>query len=339
VCRDPGDPPVDPPRRPHWAQGATGAQGPTGACCQGPTGPQGNVGPQRPANGPTGATGGQGATGATGGQGPTGPCCQGPQGPTGGQGATGSVGPTGTQGNIGPQGATGGQGATGSQGPTGTQGPQGSGAQGPQGNTGAQGPTGNCCQGPTGPAGSVGSPGSDSIIAFASGTVPLQLVTVTGTNIGTASTGALIGFGNAMSPVDISGSPRIFESATQSNFSFTMPRNGTITNMAATFFIYPTVIIGAGISVAIYAQLWASPPGSNDFAIITPVPAIVQLNSSSLIGTVTQGVVVYGSASGLSIFIPVQTRLVLVFSTIATGSGTLAATTVTGFASGGVSFS
>jgi hypothetical protein len=130
------------------------------------------------ATGPTGASGAVGQTGATGVQGPT--------GPQGVQGATGAQGPTGAQGT---QGATGPQGSTGPQGPTGVTGVQGA--------TGPQGATGVGATGATGPQGATGASSFTggtltSNLTLAAGTTSLSPLTFqSGTNLTTATAGAV----------------------------------------------------------------------------------------------------------------------------------------------------
>ena len=151
----------------------------------------------------TGATGINGATGATGINGATGV-----QGPTGVQGATGVDGATGIQGPTGVtgvDGATGPEGSTGVQGPTGAAGVDGAtgiqGSTGPVGVSGATGPQGDPggATGATGPVGATGAGGGSftggtltsnlTLVAGATGVSPLTFQS--GTNLSTATAGAV----------------------------------------------------------------------------------------------------------------------------------------------------
>ena len=330
--------------------GATGAQGligPTGA-----TGVQGEVGPQGPQGlvGPTGATGAQGLigpTGATGAQGLIGPTgatgAQGLIGPTGATGAQGLIGPTGAtgaQGLIGPTGATGAQGLIGPTGATGAQGligPTGAtGAQGlvgPTGATGAQGligPTGATgAQGLIGPTGATGVAGSSAIIPYASG-LPVSLTTVVGGLVGTTS---LVGFGNSATGVNIVGGVIDLTGAagTLLNMSFSVPRAGTITSIAAYFSITAGLSL-IGSTITIKAQLYQSTTPDNKFSAVSGAEVNLTLTD-----TITLGAVRHGITTGLNIQVQPQTRLLLVFS--ATASGLSLVNTVAGYASAGVSIS
>ncbi|KPC97457.1 hypothetical protein LR69_04310 [Geobacillus sp. BCO2] len=88
---------------------------------------------------------------------------------------------------------------------------------GPTGPTGPIGP-----QGPTGPTGPTGPAGAGAIIPFASGTT----VVLTATIAGLADTASLIGFGNAASSISLVGGT--INLGGTSNFSFTIPRSGSL---------------------------------------------------------------------------------------------------------------
>ena len=335
--------------------GATGAQGligPTGATGVGLIGPtgatgvQGEIGPQGPQGlvGPTGATGAQGLigpTGATGAQGLIGPTgatgAQGLVGPTGATGAQGLIGPTGAtgvQGEIGPQGPqglvgpTGATGAQGLIGPTGATGVQGEvGPQGPQGLVGPTGATG--AQGLIGPTGATGVAGSSAIIPYASG-LPVSLTTVVGGLVGTTS---LVGFGNSATGVNIVGGVIDLTGAagTLLNMSFSVPRAGTITSIAAYFSITAGLSL-IGSTITIKAQLYQSTTPDNKFSAVSGAEVNLTLTD-----TITLGAVRHGITTGLNIQVQPQTRLLLVFS--ATASGLSLVNTVAGYASAGVSIS
>ncbi|MGG7323814.1 exosporium glycoprotein BclB-related protein [Clostridium baratii] len=336
--------------------GATGAQGligPTGA-----TGVQGEIGPQGPQGlvGPTGATGAQGLIGPTGATG-----VQGEIGPQGPQGLVGPTGATGAQGLIGPTGATGvglsgivafnpedeagyriGQVVTykgstyivNNDSPTGVPGESpdyqliaAAGLQGPQGLVGPTGATG--AQGLIGPTGATGVAGSSAIIPYASG-LPVSLTTVVGGLVGTTS---LVGFGNSATGVNIVGGVIDLTGAagTLLNMSFSVPRAGTITSIAAYFSITAGLSL-IGSTITIKAQLYQSTTSDNKFSAV--LGAEVNL---TLTDTITLGAVRHGITTGLNIQVQPQTRLLLVFS--ATASGLSLVNTVAGYASAGVSIS
>ncbi|AOT69343.1 exosporium glycoprotein BclB-related protein [Geosporobacter ferrireducens] len=301
--------------------GATGPAGPTGAT--GPAGPTGATGPAGPtgATGPAGPTGATGPAGATGATGPAGPA--GPTGPTGPTGATGPAGPTGATGPAGPTGATGPAGPTGATGPAGA-----TGATGPAGPTGATGPAG--ATGETGPAGPTGATGSSAIIPFASGG-PVAMTTTVG---GLVDTAGLVGFGNSASNIsaaggmiDLTGAP-LFPVI---DFAFSVPRAGTITSIAA-FFSTTVALALLTETVTVTAQLYISGAPDNTFI---PIPGATVTLTPTLSGIVGAGTVLTGFTDGLVIPVAPEDRLLMAFTI--TGTGITVLTTVTGYASAGVS--
>ncbi|BFK80181.1 hypothetical protein I3900191A7_03260 [Clostridium baratii] len=312
-------------------QGPQGLVGPTGATGVGLIGPTGATGAQG-LIGPTGATGVQGEIGPQGPQGLVGPTgatgAQGLIGPTGATGVQGEVGPQGPQGLVGPTGATGAQGLIGPTGATGAQG-----LVGPTGATGAQGligPTGATgAQGLIGPTGATGVAGSSAIIPYASG-LPVSLTTVVGGLVGTTS---LVGFGNSATGVNIVGGVIDLTGAagTLLNMSFSVPRAGTITSIAAYFSITAGLSL-IGSTITIKAQLYQSTTPDNKFSAVSGAEVNLTLTD-----TITLGAVRHGITTGLNIQVQPQTRLLLVFS--ATASGLSLVNTVAGYASAGVSIS
>ncbi|MED2761621.1 exosporium glycoprotein BclB-related protein [Bacillus thuringiensis] len=257
-----------------------------------------------------GATPGGGATGPTG---PTGP----------GGGATGATGPTGDTGATGATGPTGDTGATGATGPTGDTGATGlTGPTGDTGATGATGPTGG-----TGGTGATGATGAGAVIPFASGT-PVGLVTVIG---GLANTGALLGFGSSYFPVTVSGaSITIGPVPPVNDFAFVAPRAGTITSLAGFFSV--TVAVGLALgSIQIQMQLYSAPAASNTFTPVgTPLLLTPAFSAPIAIGDTSSGI------SAQAIAVAPQDKLLLVVSS--TTPGFDIATTITGFASAGITF-
>ncbi|MBE7681209.1 exosporium glycoprotein BclB-related protein [Paenibacillus sp. P13VS] len=307
--------------------GATGAPGSTGVT--GATGAPGSTG----VTGATGAPGSTGVTGATGSPGATGIT-----GATGFPGATGVTGATGTPGSTGVTGATGSPGATGVTGATGTPGSTGvTGATGAPGSTGVTGATG--APGATGVTGATGAPGSTgatgaagagAIIPYASG-LPVSLTTVLG---GLLNTSSLVGFGNSASGVSVNGGIIDLTGAagTLLNFAFSASRAGTITSLAA-YFSTTAGLSLVGSTITITAQLFRSTTPNNSF---TAVPGAVVTLTPSLTGVLALGTISSGLTTGLSIPVAASDRLLMVFSASVT-AGIDVATTLAGYASGGLS--
>ncbi|MEK5253313.1 exosporium glycoprotein BclB-related protein [Paenibacillus sp. FSL F4-0125] len=310
------------------ANGVTGAVGATGAT--GATGPQGVQGIQG-ATGAAGANGVAGAVGATGATGATG--LQGVQGIQGVTGATGAAGANGVTGAVGATGATGLQGVQGIQGVTGATGAVGAngvtGAVGATGATGATGPQGvQGIQGATGATGAAGASGASTIIPFSSG-APITVTTIAG---GLTGTVAMLGFGNSYSgastignTIDLTGNY-----GSNLNLAFVVPRNGTITSMYA-FFSTTTAISLVGTTVNIQAQMYKAGSNSNSF---TPISGAAVSFVPGFTGIISIGSISTGSATGLNAAVQAGDRLMLVFTSTATGLSLINA--VTGYASAGI---
>jgi len=201
---------------------------------------------------------------------------------------------------------------TGPCGPEGKRGPKGlTGPEGKEGLNGIQGPKGN-----------------GSIIAFSSG-LPISVTTV---DIGLTGIIALIGFGSSGSTlttlsgnIDITGGP-----SELLNFAFSVPRDGTITSISAYFSTVDALSL-VGSEITIKAQLYSSNVPNN---IFLPIPGSIVTLAPVLTGVVPVGDVSNGITSNISIPITVGTRLLLVFSTTATGESLI--NTVLGYASAGL---
>ncbi|MBU3166315.1 bclB domain-containing protein [Clostridium estertheticum] len=231
------------------------------------------------------------------------------------------MGATGVTGDTGITGATGATGATGVTGDTGI-----TGATGITGVTGATGITG--ATGDTGTTGVTGATGLGAIIPFASG-IPIVMTTILG---GLVGTGGVVGFGSSApgvsllgGTIDLTGGAGILL-----NFAFSVPRDGTITSVAA---YYSNVLALAlvGSTVTITAQLYSSTTPDNTF---TPIPGAVATLAPPLTGIVGLGGTSNGITTGLSIPVTAQTRLLMVFSSTAAGLSLI--NTVTGYASAGI---
>lgn len=262
----------------------------------------------------------RGPRGATGADGPIGPA--GADGPIGPTGADGAIGPTGADGPLGPTGADGAIGPTGADGaigPTGADGPLG-----PTGADGAIGPTG--ADGAIGPTGATG--GGGAIIPFASG-VPLVLTTITGGLVGTPG---FLGFGTSAPGLTITaGTIDLTNPAgTQTNFAFSVPRAGTITDIAVFFSVTVPLAI-PGTTITINAELYQSTIPDNIFTAVagTSVNLSPALTDPVVIGNISKGLL-----TGLSIPVTPETRLLLVFTATAAGASLI--NTITGYASAGI---
>ncbi|QLG39134.1 spore surface glycoprotein BclB [Paenibacillus sp. E222] len=306
--------------------GATGTAGTTGV-----TGATGTAG----TTGVTGATGTAGTTGATGATGTAG--VTGVTGATGTAGTTGVTGATGTAGTTGVTGATGTAGVTGVTGATGTAGTTGvTGATGTAGTTGVTGTTGTAgttgatgATGTAGVTGATGATGSGAIIPYASG-LPVALTTVLG---GLLNTSSLVGFGNSATGVSVNGGIIDLTGAagTLLNFAFSASRTGTITSLAA-YFSTTAGLSLVGSTVTITAQLFRSTTPNNSF---TAVPGALVTLAPPLTGILALGTISSGLTTGLSIPVAAGDRLLMVFSASVT-AGVDVATTIAGYASGGL---
>ncbi|VBB05891.1 Hypothetical protein LUCI_1102 [Lucifera butyrica] len=238
-----------------------------------------------------------------------------------GVGPPGPPGPAGPQGPVGPQGPAGAVGAAGAAGATGA-----AGVAGVTGATGATGAVG--VAGVTGATGATGAAGNGSIIPFASGDT-VALTTIAG---GLAGTAGFVGFGSSApsltglgSIIDLTGATGIIL-----DFAFSMPRDGTITSIAA-YFSTTAALSLVGTTVTITAQLYSSTTPDNTFS---PIAGTAVTLSPALTGIVNLGTVSNGALTGLSIPVTSQTRLLLVV--FATAAGLSLVNTVVGYISAGV---
>jgi len=238
-------------------------------------------------------------------------------GPTGATGATGPTGDTGPTG-AGVTGPTGDTGLTGATGPTGDTGPTGAGVTGPTGDTGLTGATG-----PTGDTGPTGATGGGAIIPYASGIVPVTLVSV---NVGVAlATGALLGFGSSSDGISLELTGELELDAAIGDYAFVAPRDGKITSLAGFFSsAAPITVAGSHIQLQIFI---ADNPLSNTFDPQVPVLALAPtLPVVALPGATAANII-----QGLNIPVSAGDKI-LVYATVE--SATLA--TVIGFISAGI---
>jgi BclB C-terminal domain-containing protein len=231
-------------------------------------------------------------------------------------------------GAVGPTGATGATGATGSTGATGVTGPTGATGAGATGATGATG-----ASGATGATGATGSSGAGAIIPFASG----QPVVVSTTAVGAPGQRVLLGFGSsAQAPSVVGGTMDLTGvtggTSTNVNFAFSVPRDGTITSIAAYFSTTASLNL-VGTTIVLTGQLYQSTTPDNTFAA---VPAAVVTLAPALSGFgLPVGTVSNGMINGLAIPVTAGTRLLFVGS--ATETGISLGTSTPGYWSAGVS--
>ena len=172
---------------------------------------------------------------------------------------------------------------------------------------------------------------ASTIIPYASG----EPIYLTSKNTFSAAIPALIGFGSSASgmsttnPIDanldLSGSNQ-----TRLNYAFSIPRAGIIESISGFF---SATVATSSLGASITAQLYGSTTPDN---IFTPIPgALVSLN---LNGAIAVGSVFHGITTGLNIPISAETRLLMVYKTVATNSfGDNIIQIFNGYASGAVS--
>ncbi len=168
-----------------------------------------------------------------------------------------------------------------------------------------------------------------ALVPFSSG-LPITMTTVVG---GLPGTSSIIGFGNSATDVSIAGGAINLTggAGTLLNFAFSMPADGTITDMSA-FFSSTAALVLIGSAIDITAQLYSSSTPDNTF---TAVPGASVTLSPTLTGILTLGTTASGTTSGLSIPVTAGTRLLLVFSAQVT-AGIDVSTTIFGYGSAGV---
>ncbi|WKB34799.1 exosporium glycoprotein BclB-related protein [Terrilactibacillus sp. S3-3] len=149
---------------------------------------------------------------------------------------------------------------------------------------------------------------------------------------GLVGTGSLVGFGSSAVGVSLAGSTIDLTGAagTLLNFAFSVPRDGTITSIAA-YFSTTAALSLVGSTMTITAQLYSSPTPNNLF---TPIPGAFVTLAPPLTGIISIGAISSGITTGLTIPVTSETRLLLVFS--ATASGLSLVNTAAGYASAGI---
>ncbi|MBM7554010.1 exosporium glycoprotein BclB-related protein [Thalassobacillus pellis] len=189
-------------------------------------------------------------------------------------------------------------------------------------------------RGPQGIQGEPGVPGAGAIIPFSSGT-PSEMTMVLDDVVGTAS---LLGFGNSANDVTIAEDGTISLTGAEGlalNMAFSVPREGTITSIAAYFSTLAAVDL-LGSEITISAQLYRSAaPATDQF---TPIEGASVDLAPALTGTIEIGTSLQGLTDGLEIPVEPGDRLLMVFTATVTGGAPLAVV-VTGYSSAGVGIS
>ncbi|MEA4970899.1 MAG: exosporium glycoprotein BclB-related protein [Candidatus Pelethousia sp.] len=143
---------------------------------------------------------------------------------------------------------------------------------------------------------------------------------------------AVVAFGNSTvlpnvlgATIDLTGADGLL-----ANMAFSMPRDGTITDITAYF----SVVLGLtllGTDLTVHAQLYQSTTPDNTF---TPIAGTDIALTPTLSGIINVGDIASGTLSGLNIPVAAETRLLMVFSVTAAGVSLI--NILTGYASGGV---
>jgi BclB C-terminal domain-containing protein len=145
---------------------------------------------------------------------------------------------------------------------------------------------------------------------------------------GLAGIQALIGFGANETALQVGG---LIDTTGLTNVSFSMPRDGVITDIAAYFSVAVAVNLLLS-TVTITAQLYQSTTPDD---IFSPIAGATVTLAPSYAGLITAGDSASGITTGLNIPVTAGTRLLMVFSASVT-EGVDIATIITGFASAGL---
>lgn len=143
------------------------------------------------------------------------------------------------------------------------------------------------------------------------------------------TTGSIIGLGLTSNGVSTAGN-QITLAPGDSNLAYTIPRNGSITSMAAHFVLTAPLTVPAGTVVTIQAQIYKATGVSNVF---NATNAFVNLTSIST--SAAAGFTISGTANNFPLVpVGIGDRLLVVFT--ATQTGPALGTTITGDATAGV---
>ncbi|MPM58183.1 hypothetical protein SDC9_105012 [bioreactor metagenome] len=149
---------------------------------------------------------------------------------------------------------------------------------------------------------------------------------------GLLNTSSAVGFGTNLSGITLTGGAIDLSGLT--NLAFSMPRDGTITSLAAYLSISAAAAL-VGTTVTVTAQLYESTTPDDTFTAVASASATL---APPLTGVVAIGTILTGLTTGLSIPVTAGTRLLLVFSAAVT-AGTDVAAVIAGYASAGLGIS
>lgn len=161
-----------------------------------------------------------------------------------------------------------------------------------------------------------------SIIPFSSGTVPAVLVSAVGGLIGTTS---LVGFGTAIPGVSVLNN-QIELLAPLLSEAFSVPRNGVITSISASF--RATVALTLVGNATVNARIYRAPEGSNTFTATDASVNLTPISNALAVDETISG----NSSNFAPVNVATGDRLLMVFSI----TGPTVATTLTGVASAGI---
>ncbi len=247
-------------------------------------------------------------------------------GATGATGATGAIGATGATGVTGTTGSTGFTGPTGLIGANGTPGSQIYNGMDPPGSTGNNGDyyidtntNTEILYGPKtnegwgsgvsliGPTGSTGPSVPGFIIPYGSG-VPITYKSSENVADGTV---AIVGYNNSISNLTLAGGNGGNVDITSLNdLSFTLPRAGSITNIATTL-IFTSDVDDIG-AVYMFIQFYINRVGSLSPYIFVPVANSVKI--ATIYGSIIEGTSIhYENSIPIPIALSVGDRILLVF--------------------------
>jgi BclB C-terminal domain-containing protein len=152
---------------------------------------------------------------------------------------------------------------------------------------------------------------------------------MTSTPNGLPNTGSALGFGSSLTGINVT-TGIIDDTFLSGTYAFSMPDEGTITSIAA-YFSSTTSLLLDGSTITITAEIYTSSTPNNDF---TAVPGGIVTLSPALTGALSPGIISNGIATGLSIPVTAQTRVLVAFSINVSGLPNVY--TVTGFANAGI---
>nr|WP_216651729.1 exosporium glycoprotein BclB-related protein [Paenibacillus sp. NEAU-GSW1] len=151
--------------------------------------------------------------------------------------------------------------------------------------------------------------------------------------LGALTITGLVGFGSSATNVNVLGGPIDITGAGAEihDFAFSVPRDGSVTSIAAYFSTTTALALGSS-SILITAQLYESTTPNNVF---NPIQEAVVTLAPTLTGSLPLGTVIHGITRDLSIPVTPETRILMVFSAQSVGANPIF-TAVAGYASAGI---